>query len=166
MKPLQIFWQTMTPLLLVLLFVLPISAEEQSEETTPPIKKYVEFTLSGTFSDTKEMSFFGTTSTKTLRGLFKKLDTLKNDDEVAGIIFKIGNIGIGWASLQEVRNKLDELRDAKKEMIGYLESGGNAEYLLATTMDQIVLYAHWKSQSDRFTFRNSFLQRTFGKTGC
>ena len=139
MKPLQIFWQTMTPLLVVLLFVLPISAEEQSEETTPPIKKYVEFTLSGTFSDTKEMSFFGTTSTKTLRGLFKKLDTLKNDDEVAGIIFKIGNIGIGWASLQEVRNKLDELRDAKKDMIGYLESGGNAEYLLATTMDQIVL---------------------------
>ena len=139
MKPLQIFWQTMTPLLMVLLFVLPISAEEQSEETTPPIKKYVEFTLSGTFSDTKKMSFLGTTSTKTLRGLFKKLDTLKNDDEVAGIIFKIGNIGIGWASLQEIRNKLGEFRDAKKEMIGYLESGGNAEYLLATTMDQIVL---------------------------
>ena len=140
MKPLQNFWQTATFLLMVLLFVLPLSAQEQSEEeAAPPIKKYVEFTLSGTFSDTKEISFFGTASTKTLRGLFKKLDALKNDDEVDAIIFKIGNVGIGWASLQEVRNKLDELRDAEKEMIGYLESGGNAQYLLAAAMDQIVL---------------------------
>ncbi len=140
MKPLQNFWQTATFLLMVLLFVLPLSAQEQSEEeAAPPIKKYVEFTLSGTFSDTKEISFFGTASTKTLRGLFKKLDALKNDDEVDAIIFKIGNVGIGWASLQEVRNKLGELRDAEKEMIGYLESGGNAQYLLAAAMDQIVL---------------------------
>ena len=140
MKPLKTFWQTVIPLLLIIFFVLPISAEEQTEEeTAPPVKKYVEFTLSGTYTDIKEMSFFGTSSTKTLRGLFKKLDALKNDDEVAGIIFKIGNIGIGWASLQEIRNKLVEFQDAEKEMIGYLESGGNTQYLLATAMDRIVL---------------------------
>ena len=140
MKPLKTFWQTLIPLFLIIFFVLPVSAEEQSEEeTAPPVKKYVEFTLSGTYTDIKEMSFFGTSSTKTLRGLLKKLDALKNDDEVAGVIFKIGNIGIGWASLQELRNKLDEFQDAEKEMIAYLESGGNAQYLLATAMDKIVL---------------------------
>ncbi len=140
MKQLKTFRQTVTFLLMVLLFVLPLSAQEQSEEeTAPSVKKYVEFTLSGTYTDTKEMSFFGTSSTKTLRGLFKKLDALKNDDEVSGVIFKIGNIGVGWASLQEIRNKLGEFQDAEKEMIGYLESGGNAQYLLATAMDRIVL---------------------------
>lgn len=140
MKPLKTFWQTLIPLFLIIFFLLPLSAEEQSEEeTAPPVKKYVEFTLSGTYTDIKEMSFFGTSSTKTLRGLLKKLDALKNDDEVAGVIFKIGNIGIGWASLQELRNKLNEFQDAKKEMIAYLESGGNAQYLLATAMDKIVL---------------------------
>lgn len=140
MKPLYNFWQTAIPLLLIIFLVLPVSAEEHSEEeAAPPVKKYVEFTLSGTYTDTKEMSFFGTSSTKTLRGLFKKLDALKNDDEVAGVIFKIGNIGIGWGNLQELQNKLEEFRDAEKEMIGYLESGSNAQYLLATTMDRIVL---------------------------
>ncbi len=139
MKSLYTFKQIATALLLLLLITLPLSAEEQPEEAPPPLKKYVEFALSGTYTDTKEISFFGTSSTKTLRGLFKKLDALKNDDEVAGIIFKIRNIGIGWANLQELREKLDEIRKTDKEMIAYLEGGGNAQYLLAAAMDKIVL---------------------------
>lgn len=129
-----------TGMLMVFFFVSLVFAEEHTvEETAPPVKKYVEFTLSGTFTDIKTVSTFGTSSTKTLRGLFKKLDVFKNDDEIAGVIFKIGNVGVGWATLQEIRDKLSELRKAEKETIGYLESGGNAEYLLAAAMDSIVL---------------------------
>ncbi|MCG9129043.1 signal peptide peptidase SppA [Candidatus Poribacteria bacterium] len=123
-------------------FVLPLSADEHAEdkvEAEVSVKKYVEFTLSGTFTDTRDVNFLGTASSKTLRSLFRKLDTLKNDEEIAGIIFKIGSIGIGWGNLQEIRTKLIELGKSGKEMICYLEGGGNAEYLLATTMDRIVL---------------------------
>ena len=64
----------------------PVFAEEHAaEETVHPVKKYVEVTLNGIYADTKSVSTFGTSSTKTLRGLFKKLDTLKTDDEIAGI---------------------------------------------------------------------------------
>jgi protease-4 len=134
------FLQKYTFLLALLIFVSPVFAEEHAaEETVPPIKKYVEFTLGGTYTDTKTVSTFGTSSTKTLRGLFKKLDTLKTDDEIAGIIFKIDSVSVGWATLQEIRNKLHEFREAEKETIGYLESGGNAEYLLAAAMERVVL---------------------------
>ncbi len=127
-------------LLVLLLLVSPIFAEEEAEtEPTIPIKKYAEFTLSGTYTDTKVVSTFGTSSTKTLRGLFKKLEALKTDDDLAGVIFKIEGVSLGWATLQEIRNKLNEFRAAEKETIGYLESGGNAEYLLAATMDRVVL---------------------------
>ena len=127
-------------LLILLLLVSPIFAEEHAaEETPPPVKKYAEFTLSGTYTDTKTVSPFGTSSTKTIRGLFKKLDALKTDDDLAGIIFKIDGVSLGWAALQEIRTELHEFRDTGKETIGYLESGGNAEYLLAATMDRIVL---------------------------
>ena len=127
-------------LLLLLLLVSPIFAEEAAEtETTIPIKKYAEFTLGGTYTDTKVVSTFGTSSTKTVRGLFKKLDALKTDDDLAGVIFKIEGVSLGWATLQEIRNKLNEFRETKKETIAYLESGGNAEYLLAATMDRVVL---------------------------
>lgn len=132
--------QTCTFLLMLFMLVLPIFAEEHAaEETLPPVKKYAEFTLGGTYTDTKMLSPFGTSATKTLRGLFKKLDALKTDDDIAGIIFKIEGVSLGWATLQEIRNKLNEFRDVGKETIGYLESGGNAEYLLAATMDRIVL---------------------------
>ncbi len=140
MKTSKTYWQTLIPLFLFALIILPLSADEHAEEVEPPpVKKYVEFTLSGTYADIKEMSLFGTASTKTMRGLLKKLDALKNNDDVAGIIFKIGNIGIGWGNLQEIRNKLMEFQETDKETIAYLESGGNAAYLLATTMDHIVL---------------------------
>ena len=134
------FLQKYTFLLALLVLVSPVFAEEHAaEETVPPVKKYVEFTLDGTYTDTKTVGTFGTSSTKTLRGLFKKLDTLKTDDEIAGIIFKMDNVSVGWATLQEIRNKLHEFREAKKETIGYLESGGNAEYLLAAAMERVVL---------------------------
>ena len=134
------FLQKCAFLLALLVLVSPVFAEEHAaEEAIPPVKKYVAFTLGGTYTDTKTVSTFGTSSTKTLRGLFKKLDTLKTDDEIAGIIFKIDNVGVGWATLQEIRNKLHEFRETKKETIGYLESGGNAEYLLAAAMERVVL---------------------------
>ena len=127
-------------LLVLLVLVSPVFAEEHAaEEMARPVKKYAEFTLSGTYADTKVMSTFGTSSTKTLRGLFKKLDALKTDDEIIGIIFKIDDVNIGRATLQEIRKKLHELRESGKETIGYLESGGNAEYLLAAAMGRIVL---------------------------
>ena len=134
------FLQKYTFLLALLVLASPVFAEEHAaEETVPPVKKYVEFTLGGTYTDTKTVSTFGTSSTKTLRGLFKKLDILKTDDEIAGIIFKIDSVSVGWATLQEIRNKLHEFREAEKETIGYLESGGNAEYLLAAAMERVVL---------------------------
>jgi protease-4 len=134
------FLQKCAFLLALLVLVSPVFAEEQAtEEIVPPVKKYVAFTLGGTYTDTKTVNTFGTASTKTLRGLFKKLDTLKTDDEIAGIVFKIENVSVGWATLQEIRNKLHELRETEKETIGYLESGGNAEYLLAAAMERVVL---------------------------
>ena len=131
--------KTYTSLLLLLICISPIFAEEHAAEAPPPIKKYAEFTLGGTYTDTKVVSTFGTSATKTLRGLFKKLDALKTDDDLAGVIFKIEGVSLGWATLQEIRNRLNEFREAEKETIGYLESGGNAEYLLAATMDRVVL---------------------------
>ena len=134
------FLQKCAFLLALLVLASPVFAEEQAtEEIVPPVKKYVAFTLGGTYTDTKTVNTFGTSSTKTLRGLFQKLDTLKTDDEIAGIVFKIENVSVGWATLQEIRNKLHEFRETEKETIGYLENGGNAEYLLAAAMERVVL---------------------------
>ena len=98
--------QKFTFLLALFILVSPVLAEEDAtEEAALPVKNYAEFTLSGTYTDTKVVSTFGTSSTKTLRGLFKKLDALKTDDEIAGVVFKIEDVSIGRATLQEIRSK-------------------------------------------------------------
>lgn len=123
-----------------ILIVSPAFAEEHTEETPPPAKNYIELTLSGSYPDVKIVSAFGgNASTETLHGLLKKLEGFRGDDELTGIVFKIKNVSIGWAKLQEMQNKLLELRDAGKDTVAYLESGGTAEYVLAAAAKRIVL---------------------------
>ena len=127
-------------LIAFLLIVSPALAEEHAEETSQPAKNYIELTLSGSYPDVKFASVFGgNASTETLHGLLKKLEGFRGDDELTGIIFKIRNVSIGWAKLQEIQNKLLELRDAGKDTVAYLESGGTAEYVLAAAAKRIVL---------------------------
>lgn len=122
------------------LIVSPAFAAEHAEETQPPAKNYIELTLSGSYPDVKIVSAFGgNASTETLHGLLKKLEGFRGDDELTGIVFKIKNVSIGWAKLQEMQNKLLELRDAGKDTVAYLESGGTAEYVLAAAAKRIVL---------------------------
>ena len=133
MKSLYIF-------IALILIVSPAFAEEHAEETPPPAKNYIELTLSGSYPDVKIVSAFGgNASTETLHGLLKKLEGFRGDDELTGIVFKIKNVSIGWAKLQEMQNKLLELRDAGKDTVAYLESGGTAEYVLAAAAKRIVL---------------------------
>lgn len=123
-----------------ILIVSPAFAEEHAEETPPPAKNYIELTLSGSYPDVKIVSAFGgNASTETLHGLLKKLEGFRGDDELTGIVFKIKNVSIGWAKLQEMQTKLLELRDAGKDTVAYLESGGTAEYVLAAAAKRIVL---------------------------
>ncbi len=126
-------------LIAFLLIVSPVFAEESIEATPPAAKNYVELTLSGSYPDVKIVSVFGNSSTQTLRGLLKKLEGFRGDDELTGIILKIKDVSVGWAKLQEIQNKLLELRAAGKDTIAYLESGGTAEYALAAAANRILL---------------------------
>ncbi len=125
-------------LLVFISIMFPTFAQEETEET-PSQKKYVEFTINGTFTEVKTSNAFGTSSSKTLRNLLKKLEKLKNDDDIAGVVFKIKSLGVGWAKLQEIRDKVSEFRAAGKKTISYLEGGGNAEYALACATERIIL---------------------------
>ena len=127
-------------LIAFLIIVSPAFAEEHAEETPLPAKNYIELTLSGSYPDVKFASAFGgNASAETLHGLLKRLEGFKDDDELTGIIFNIRDVSIGWAKLQEIQNKLLELRDAGKDTVAYLESGGTAEYVLAAAAKRVIL---------------------------
>ena len=114
------------------------SSPKTSNAQQTPLRKYVELSIKGPLAEVKP-AFAFSSQVKTLRSITKQIDKIRKDDEVVGVLLKIEGLGIGWAKLQELRDKIIQLRSGGVKVISYLESGGNAEYLLACAADQIVL---------------------------
>ena len=114
------------------------SSHDTSDAQEIPSRKHVELSIKGPLAEVKP-TFIFSSQVKTLRSITKEIDKIREDDEVAGVLLKIEGLGIGWAKLQELRDKIIQLRSDGIEVISYLESGGNAEYLLACAADRIVL---------------------------
>lgn len=114
------------------------TSDEMPDAQEIPSQKYVELSIKGPLAEVKP-TFVFSSQVKTLRSITKEIDKIRKDDEVAGVLLKIEGLGIGWAKLQELRDKIIQLRSEGIEVISYLESGGNAEYLLACAADRIVL---------------------------
>lgn len=145
----KLFW-----LLPLITFLIWASAFAQEEEVNSQIsvdsldetsdaqqilsRKYVELSIKGPLAEVSP-TFLFSTQVKTLRSITKQIDKIRKDDEVIGVLLKIERLGIGWAKLQELRDKIIQLRNDGIEVISYLESGGNLEYLLACAADRIVL---------------------------
>ena len=116
----------------------PDSLDEMSDAQEIPPRKYVELSIKGPLAEVRS-TFVFSPSIKTLRSITKQIDEIRKDDEIAGVLLKIEGLGIGWAKLQELHDKIIQLRSDGIEVISYLESGGNTEYLLACAANQIVL---------------------------
>ena len=116
----------------------PDSSHETANAQQKPSRKYVELSIRGPLAEVSP-TFAFSPRVKTLRSITKQIDKIRKDDEVAGVLLKIERLGIGWAKLQELRDKIIQLRSDGIEVVSYLESGGNAEYLLACAADRIVL---------------------------
>ena len=114
------------------------SSHDTSDTQEMSSQKYVELLIKGPLAEVKP-TFVFSSQVKTLRSITKEIDKIRKDDEVAGVLLKIEGLGVGWAKLQELRDKIIQLRSDGIEVISYLESGGNAEYLLACAADRIVL---------------------------
>ena len=114
------------------------SLHETANAQQKPSRKYVELSIKGPLAEVRP-TFVFSSQVKTLRSITQQIDKIRKDDEVAGVLLKIEGLGIGWAKLQELRDKIIQLRSGGIEVISYLESGGNTEYLLACAADRVVL---------------------------
>lgn len=72
--------------------------------------------------------------------LLRQLKLVKTLNRYKGVIVDVGPLGLGLGLTEEVRAAFQELRDAGKQVIVYLNEGGMSEYYLATAADEIVLH--------------------------
>ncbi len=132
-------------LLFFLLFLFPFSAFADREvrlgpegEHLRPVK-YAEIEISGQVPETLPEIYMLRPDTHTLEDLLRRINAAVEDKAIEGIIIRLGPFGGGWAKANEIRSAMQNAAEKGKEVIVFLEHGGNLEYYLAAGADRIVM---------------------------
>jgi protease-4 len=112
-----------------------------------PKKTILEINFEGDFveclpDDPVTKTIFG--NTPKMRDVVDALEKASEDDRVVGFIAKIGDIKLGLARVQEIRDAVAAFRGKGKAAVAYAEtfgelSPGNDAYYLATAFEKIYL---------------------------
>jgi len=94
--------------------------------------------ISGDVVERATFSFSGGKGTE-LRTLIERLRGLAKDDQLTGLVLRVGDLHASVPDLVELRGATHELRAAKKQLRCHAENAGNASYLMLAACDQIGL---------------------------
>jgi len=127
--------------------------------------KFVTLEIGGALPDVKTEFFLGQ-QRESFRRVVNLIKRLKRDKKVSGVVLKINGLAVGWAKVQELRDAIIDLRnDGKKELICFLESGGNAEYMLACVSDKILMVPSGTLMLNGLSAEVMFLKGLLKKVG-
>ncbi len=115
--------------------------EEQAGEPAAaagPPARYAYFEVDGYLRESLPAVYLFETEGETLHDLLGRMDRARADENVQGLILKVGSFEAGWAKIQEIRRALNGCRAEGKDVICYLQGAGNRSYYLATGAGRIV----------------------------
>jgi protease-4 len=97
-----------------------------------------ELYLDGPLSESGEEGLFGSGLAPTHHALLSYLDAAATDDDVAGLLLRVGSFEGSWARVREIGEALARVREAKKPVHCHFDTSDNAGYvLLASACDRI-----------------------------
>ncbi|MCB2155527.1 signal peptide peptidase SppA [bacterium] len=125
---------------LLILAVVPVcAAEEGSASEEESAGKVPIIVLDGPITEVSNpLALFGEQST-VLRDLTATIDKAAEDDEVVGMILKVGRPSVGLAQVTEIRDHLMKFRESGKPLITWFDAATPGGYLLASTGTQVVM---------------------------
>lgn len=103
---------------------------------------FVKMELRGDIPEEQErrlFPFLGGRRSLSFGEIEKVLTALEDEDDIAGVILIMSELGIGLGRANSLRTRLMNLKTKGKRVFVYLESGGNVEYLIATAGEQVFL---------------------------
>ena len=109
-----------------------------ADDPTPPI--VFDLTLKGTLGEEPgAIGFDGTTIKDNLKGVIDRIGKAKADPAVKGLLIRFNGLSIGLAKGYELQQAITDFRTSGKRAFAYLESAENADYVVATAADEIVM---------------------------
>lgn len=103
-----------------------------------------------------------------LRDAVEALEQAASDERVVGLVARVGEGGMGFARLQELRTAVEAFRASGKPAIAWSETfgevgSGNASYYLATAFDEIHLQPSGDVNLTGLRLESMFLRGTLDK---
>jgi protease-4 len=77
--------------------------------------------------------------TKHLTQILENLDKARVDDRIRGVVLELGSSDMGLAKRQEIRKRIQALREAGKPVYAFVRYLGTSDYYLATACDSIFM---------------------------
>ncbi|GET30689.1 signal peptide peptidase SppA [Prolixibacter sp. SD074] len=99
-----------------------------------------------------------TTSTTGLNQILRSIKKAKTDGHIKGIYLNLSDIGAGYATIEEIRDALEDFKSSDKFIYAYSDNISQKAYYLATVADSVIM-----NPRGMFDFRGLSAQRTFYK---
>jgi len=100
-----------------------------------------------------------------LSDLIRRIDKAGEDDNIDAVILKLRNPTLGRGKVNEVRAAIARLRDKDKRVIGHMQAGTTADYLIASVCDEIVMPESGYLVLPGVRFELMYMQGLFEKIG-
>ena len=100
-----------------------------------------------------------------LNDFLKVIDRVKSDDNIKGVVMNMNSVNASWAALEEVRNKLKELKDTGKFIIAYSDMYFNKNYYLASVANEVFLTKNGEFLFNGLSRKITFFKNTLDKLG-
>ncbi len=119
-----------------------VVADEKSEAKPAPASTpiVVDLTLKGMMTEEPApIGLDGSAIRDNLKGVVEKIARAKADPNVKGMVVRVHDLKFGLAKGYELRQAISGFRASGKKVYAFLESAGNADYLVASAADEIVM---------------------------
>ncbi len=130
------------------------------------VPTFIELTFDRPITDSPTPRAFFGPKTITLKELIDEIKEMAKDPNIDGIILKPDMFATGIGMLEELVQALEEFKDSGKQVLAFLDSGGDVVYALACVADSIYLNSGGFLAVDGLAFRIGFFKGLFDKIGA
>jgi protease-4 len=97
--------------------------------------------------------------------ILENLEKARVDKRIRAVVLRIGLPGVGYAKMDELTERIQQLRKSGKPVIGYLESLNNRSLYLGAACDSLLMMRNGYVSLHGFASERSFIKGTLEKLG-
>lgn len=86
-----------------------------------------------------DLPIYGSGKTIGLNDILSRIEAAKTDNNIKGIYLNLSSVGIGYASLEAIRDALISFKEANKFVVAYGDVYSQKAYYLASAADRVYL---------------------------